>query len=107
MAKNGAKGGGRRGAIRNRMQFRLPNGHYAKVNRTTGAILSIKADRHPYKGVVIQRNPSPTMVAQALATPARATRPALRVMPWQLPLPAPGVTPAPCPAVTEGQRLAA
>ena len=52
MAKNGAKGGGRKGAIRGRTQFLLPNGHYAKRDRKTGEILSIKADTKPYKGVV-------------------------------------------------------
>ncbi len=52
MAKNGAKGGGRKGAIRGRTQFLLPNGHYAKRDRKTGEILSVKADTRPYKGVV-------------------------------------------------------
>jgi hypothetical protein len=86
MAKNGAKGGGRRGAVRNRTQFRLPNGHYAKRNRQTGEILSIKADRTPYKGVVIEKHPSPDLVAQALATPrrARVNLPALPARPaWR------------------------
>jgi hypothetical protein len=50
--------GGRRGAIRNRTQFRLPNGHYAKVNRATGKIIGVKADRNPWKGVVITAAPS-------------------------------------------------
>ena len=52
MAKNGAKGGGRKGAIRGRTQFLLPNGHYAKRDRKTGEIISVKADTKPYKGVV-------------------------------------------------------
>lgn len=52
MAKNGAKGGGRKGAIRGRTQVLLPNGHYAKRDRKTGEILSVKADTKPYKGVV-------------------------------------------------------
>jgi hypothetical protein len=56
MAKNGARGGGRRGAIRGRTQFLLPNGRYAKRDRRTGEILSIKADTRPYKGVVIERD---------------------------------------------------
>lgn len=56
MAKNGAKGGGRKGAIRGRTQFLLPNGHYAKRDRKTGEIISVKADTKPYKGVV--REPS-------------------------------------------------
>ena len=57
MAKN--KGGRRIGAIRGRTQFLLPNGHYAKRDRATGEILSIKADRKPYKNVVIEREPHP------------------------------------------------
>ena len=57
MAKNRTTGRGRRGAIRNRTQFRLPNGHYAKLDRATGRILSVKADRKPYKGVVIAAAP--------------------------------------------------
>jgi hypothetical protein len=57
MARNQRHGGGRRGAIRNRTQFPLPNGHYAKVNRATGHMLSVKADRKPYKGVVIAPAP--------------------------------------------------
>lgn len=53
MAKN--VGGRRIGAIRGRTQFRLPSGHYAKRNRQTGEVLSIKADRKPYKNVIIER----------------------------------------------------
>lgn len=56
MAKN--KGGRRIGAIRGRTQFMLPNGHYAKRDRRTGEILSIKADLKPYKNVVIERDPA-------------------------------------------------
>lgn len=56
MAKNSARGGGRRGAIRGRTQFLLPNGRYAKRDRRTGEILSIKADTRPYKGIVIERD---------------------------------------------------
>ncbi|MGH2532521.1 MAG: hypothetical protein ACRDJW_09465 [Thermomicrobiales bacterium] len=51
MARNGAKGGGRKGAIRMRTQLRLPNGHYAKRNRTNGQIMSVKKFRGPYKSV--------------------------------------------------------
>lgn len=53
MARN--KGGRRVGAIRGRTQFMLPNGHYAKRDRRTGEILSIKADKKPYKNVIIER----------------------------------------------------
>ena len=53
MARN--KGGRRVGAIRGRTQFMLPNGHYAKRDRRTGEILSIKADTKPYRNVIIER----------------------------------------------------
>ena len=56
MARN--RPGGRRGAVRGRTQFRLPNGRFAKVDRATGYILSIKADGHPYKGIVITEAPA-------------------------------------------------
>ena len=56
MARNSS--GGRRGAVRGRTQFRLPDGRYAKVDRATGKILSIKSDRNPYKGVVVTEAPS-------------------------------------------------
>ena len=117
MAKNGAKGGGRRGAVRNRTQFRLPNGHYAKRNRQTGEILSIKADRTPYKGVVIDRNPTADMIARALATPRKArvnlpalpARPAWRDRPASRPaVPAqPTAFPHPLPVIGCEQRDAA
>lgn len=57
MARNIGKGGGRRGAIRGRTQFLLPNGHYAKRDRQTGEILAIKADLKPFKGVVREKEP--------------------------------------------------
>lgn len=62
MAKNGAKGGGRRGAIRNRTQFELPSGHWAKRDTRTGEIISVKADRTPYKGVLREKHPPATYV---------------------------------------------
>ena len=68
MAKN--VGGRRIGAIRGRTQFRLPNGHYAKRDRRTGEIISIKADRKPYKNVVIEREP-------ILPAPAREDAPVM------------------------------
>lgn len=58
MARN--KGGRRAGAIRGRTQFMLPNGHYAKRDRRTGEIMSIKADTKPYKNVIIERTPGRT-----------------------------------------------
>ena len=53
VAKN--MGGRRIGAIRGRTQFMLPNGHYAKRDRRTGEVLSVKADLKPYKNVIIER----------------------------------------------------
>lgn len=64
MARN--VGGRRIGAIRGRTQFRLPNGRYAKRNRWTGEIMSIKADLNPYKNVVIDHEPEPHLVAEAM-----------------------------------------
>jgi len=76
MAKN--VGGRRIGAIRGRTQFKLPSGHYAKVDRRTGEILSVKADRKPYKNVVITAPPStPAPVARA-QTAGKVGLPALR-----------------------------
>lgn len=79
MAKN--VGGRRIGAIRNRTQFLLPNGHYAKRDRTTGEILSVKADRKPYKNVVIEREPQslPVTVAKPRASTTPIQRPSRRV----------------------------
>lgn len=62
VAKNGAKGGGRLGAIRNRTQFQLPSGHWAKRDTRTGEIISVKADRAPYKGVVREKHPPASYV---------------------------------------------
>lgn len=64
MAKN--VGGRRIGAIRGRTQFMLPNGHYAKRDRRTGEILSVKADLTPYRNVVIDHDPEPHLVAEAM-----------------------------------------
>lgn len=57
MARN--VGGRRIGAIRGRTQVKLPTGHYAKRDRRTGEIISIKADLKPYKNVIIERDPAP------------------------------------------------
>jgi len=62
-------GGRRIGAIRGRVQYRLPGGHYAKLDRKTGEILSVKADRTPYKNVVILREPP--VLAMGQRAPAR------------------------------------
>jgi hypothetical protein len=61
VAKN--VGGRRIGAIRGRTQVMLPNGHYAKRDRKTGKILSVKADLKPYKNVVIERDPELSTIA--------------------------------------------
>ena len=39
------------GAIRDRSQFQLPNGHWAKRDRDTGQIINVKHDRAPFKSV--------------------------------------------------------
>lgn len=83
MATNSRNGRGRRGAVRGRTQFKLPSGHYAKRDRLTGEILSIKADLKPYKGIVIEKTP-PTIIpasSPAPAEPDRRDRPTLPVIP--------------------------
>lgn len=83
MATNRRNGRGRRGAIRGRTQFKLPSGHYAKRDRATGEILSIKADFEPYKGIVIEKTP-PTSIPESrpvAAQPARRERRVLPVIP--------------------------
>lgn len=51
MAKNGPKGGGRRGAVRNRSQVRGTNGNWVKRDRSTGRFIDQKSDGKPFKGV--------------------------------------------------------
>ena len=67
MARN--VGGRRIGAIRGRTQVKLPNGHYAKRDRRTGEIISIKADLKPYKNVIIEREPVAPAPEAALDAP--------------------------------------
>lgn len=50
MAKNGPKGGGRRGSVTNRTQFKH-NGLYFKRDAETGRIMDGKAGGTPFKGV--------------------------------------------------------
>ncbi len=51
MARNGSKGGGRKGSVTNRTQFRHPNGNWVKRDRSTGQIIDQKTTPRPYKGV--------------------------------------------------------
>jgi hypothetical protein len=74
VAKNGANGGGRRGAIRNRTQFELPSGHWAKRDTRTGEIISVKADRTPYKGVVREKHPPVNYVLPVQGQPRKTVR---------------------------------
>ncbi|GIU99470.1 MAG: hypothetical protein KatS3mg014_1086 [Actinomycetota bacterium] len=56
MARNGPKGGGRIGAIRNRSQvFNPRSGRWTKRDATTGRFMDEKADREPFKGVRKER----------------------------------------------------
>lgn len=82
MAKIRTIGGGRVGAIRGRSQFLLPNGHWAKRDTKTGEILSVKADYHPYKGVVIEKF-APFLLAtgQAAQPMGRRQRATLQPLP--------------------------
>jgi hypothetical protein len=79
MARN--VGGRRIGAIRGRTQFMLPDGHYAKRDRHTGEILSVKADLKPYKNVIIERESVATPVQTGSAD---SRKPMARII--QLPL---------------------
>lgn len=52
MARNGAKGGGRKGSVTNRTQFQTPSGNYAKRDAATGRIMDVKtSSKTPFKGV--------------------------------------------------------
>lgn len=51
MAKNGSKGGGRKGSVTNRTQFRHTNGNFVKRDRTTGQFIAQKKSPAPFKGV--------------------------------------------------------
>lgn len=55
MAKNGPKGGGRKGAVRGRSQFRTPNGNWAKRDKDSGRIIDQKKTPGPYKGVTKEK----------------------------------------------------
>ncbi len=52
MATNKPYGDNRRqGAVRNRSQFRMPSGNWAKRDADTGRIMDVKQDGTPFKGV--------------------------------------------------------
>ena len=52
MAKNGAKGGGRNGAVRGRSQFQNPkNGNWTKRDASSGRFMAMKRAGGPFKGV--------------------------------------------------------
>jgi len=51
MAKNGAKGGGREGAVRGRSQTKVPNGNWVKRNTENGRFMDQKSGGAPFKGV--------------------------------------------------------
>jgi hypothetical protein len=53
VAKNPPTGDNRRvGAVRDRSQFQMPNGKWAKRDDTTGRIMDVKtSDTKPFKGV--------------------------------------------------------
>ncbi|WP_167336655.1 hypothetical protein [Paenibacillus camerounensis] len=52
MAKNGAKGNGRVGAVKGRSQFQAPNGNWVKRDSNTGRIMDQKTSSStPFKGV--------------------------------------------------------
>lgn len=52
MAKNGGPGKGRIGAVKNRVQFKAPNGNWVKKDTKTGLIMDQKTSSNtPFKGV--------------------------------------------------------
>jgi hypothetical protein len=52
MAKIGKTGDGYlNGALKDRSQFQLPNGHWAKRNTDNGEIMNVKHDHKPFKSV--------------------------------------------------------
>ncbi len=52
MAKNGPKGGGRIGAVRQRSQVQNPKtGRWTKRDAGSGRFLDQKVDEQPFKGV--------------------------------------------------------
>lgn len=52
MATNPPRGDGHRnGAVRDRSQFKAPNGNYTKRNTDTGRFMDQKKDGDPFKGV--------------------------------------------------------
>ncbi|UJS28233.1 hypothetical protein L2Z53_02475 [Macrococcoides canis] len=52
MAKNGPKGNGRKGMIKNRSQVKnLKINRYIKRNSDTGQFISVKSDNKPFKSV--------------------------------------------------------
>ena len=52
MAKNGPKGGGREGAVKNRVQVHNPrNDRWTKIDTKTKLFIDQKDDAKPFKGV--------------------------------------------------------
>lgn len=52
MAKNGARGGGRIGPVRDRSQTKTPYGNFVKRNAADGKFMDVKtSDKKPFKGV--------------------------------------------------------
>lgn len=50
MATNTGKGS-RKGAVRNRSQFKRADGNHQKRNTNSGQFMTVKDDGKPYKGV--------------------------------------------------------
>lgn len=51
MAKNGPKGGGRKGAVSGRSQVKNARGTWTKRDTSTGRFMDNKSDGKPFKGV--------------------------------------------------------
>lgn len=52
MATNKPTADNRRiGAVRQRSQTKMPDGHWVKRDTTTGRFMDVKSDKKPFKGV--------------------------------------------------------
>jgi hypothetical protein len=52
LAKNGAKGNGRIGAVKGRSQVQIPSGNWVKRDSVTGRFMDQKtSSKNPFKGV--------------------------------------------------------
>jgi len=59
VAKNKPTGDNRRiGAVRQRSQTKMPDGHWVKRDGATGRFMDVKSDKKPFKGVRKESSPA-------------------------------------------------